>query len=198
LNIIFDLGGVVVRWEPEAIISRVFSDPAVRTVVLAEFVGHADWLALDRGTLSPRDAIARAAKRIGLSEAEIGEFLRQVPPALVPMAQTLDLLYRLRAKGHILFCLSNMAIASIEYLENAYTFWEVFEGVVVSCRLQLCKPEPAIYTYVLESYGLDPSDTLFIDDTEVNLAMAAQLGMHAVRFESPAQCERELKLRGCL
>jgi putative hydrolase of the HAD superfamily len=198
LNIIFDLGGVVVRWEPEAIISRVFSDPAVRTVVLAEFVGHADWLALDRGTLSPRDAIARAAKRIGLSEAEIGEFLRQVPPALVPMAETLELLYRLRAKGHILFCLSNMAIASIEYLENAYTFWEVFEGVVVSCRLQLCKPEPAIYTYVLETYALDPSDTLFIDDTEVNLTTAAQLGMHAVRFESPAQCERELKLRGCL
>lgn len=198
MNIVFDLGGVVVRWEPEALISKVFTDPAVRSVVRAEFVGHADWLALDRGTLSPLDAVARAAKRTGLSEAQVAEFLHQVPPALVPIGGTLDLMYRLKAKGHLLFCLSNMHFASIEHLEKAYTFWEVFEGVVVSCRLRICKPESAIYIHLLETYGLDAKDTLFIDDTEANLTAAAQIGMQTVRFESPSQCERDLRALGCL
>lgn len=198
MNIVFDLGGVVVRWEPDALIATVFSDPLIRAAMRAEFVGHADWLALDRGTLSPRNAIERAAKRIGLPEADIEKFLQQVPPALVPIPAMVDLLYRLKANGHRLFCLSNMHVASIEYLESAYTFWEVFEGVVVSCRLQLCKPEAAIYGYLLETYGLNANDTVFIDDTPENLAAAADLGLHALRFESPAQCERELKVLGCI
>lgn len=198
MNIVFDLGGVVVRWEPDALVATVFSDPLVRAAMRAEFVGHADWLALDRGTLSPRNAIERAAKRIGLPEADIEKFLQQVPPALVPIPAMVDLLYRLKANGHRLFCLSNMHVASIEYLESAYTFWEVFEGVVVSCRLQLCKPEAAIYGYLLETYGLNANDTVFIDDTPENLTAAADLGLHALRFESPAQCERELKVLGCI
>lgn len=198
MNIVFDLGGVVVRWEPDALIATVFSDPLVRAAMRAEFVGHSDWLALDRGTLSPRNAIERAAKRIKLPEADIEKFLQQVPPALVPIPAMVDLLYRLKANGHRLFCLSNMHVASIEYLESAYTFWEVFEGVVVSCRLQLCKPEAAIYGYLLETYGLNANDTVFIDDTPENLTAAAELGLHALRFESPAQCERELKVLGCI
>jgi putative hydrolase of the HAD superfamily len=198
LNVVFDLGGVVVRWEPDALIAKVFSDPLLRTAIRAEFVRHADWVALDRGTLSPRDAIERAAKRIGLPETDVEKFLQQVPPALVPISDMINLLYRLKANGHTLFCLSNMHVASIEYLEKAYTFWEVFEGVVVSCRLQLCKPEPAIYSYLLETYGLNANDTVFIDDTPENITAAAELGLHTLRFESPSQCERELRALGCL
>ena len=65
MNIVFDLGGVVVRWEPEVIITKVFADPVVQGVVRAEVFGHADWLALDRGTLPRHDAIVHAAQHIG-------------------------------------------------------------------------------------------------------------------------------------
>lgn len=194
----FDLGGVVVRWEPEALIARVFADPVVQAIVRKEIIGHADWLALDRGTLSRRDAIARAAQRTGLSEADVDELLRQVPPALVAIPGTVSLMYRLKAQGHALFCLSNMHLASIEHLEQAYTFWEVFTGIAISCRLHLCKPEPAIYSYLLETYGLEGANTVFIDDTEVNLTAAAQFGIRTIKFESPAQCERQLRALGCI
>jgi hypothetical protein len=97
LNIVFDLGGVVVTWEPEVIIAQVFADPAVQALVRTEIFGHADWLALDRGTLLRQDAIARAVQRTGLSEADVAALLRQVPPALVAIAETVDLLYRLKA-----------------------------------------------------------------------------------------------------
>ena len=198
MNIVFDLGGVVVSWEPDAIIAKVFADPVIRTIVRAEVVGHADWIALDRGILSPRDAVTRAAKRTGLPEAELAEFLRQVPPALVPIPGMIDLLYRLKARGHKLFCLSNMHVAAIEHLETAHTFWEVFAGAVISCRLNLCKPEPAIYAHLLETYRLDGSSTVFIDDVDVNVRAAAAFGMHTIKFESPSKCEQDLKVLGCI
>ena len=91
-----------------------------------------------------------------------------------------------------------MHVASIAHLEQAYTFWDVFTGVVISCRLHLCKPESAIYAYLLETYGLEGAHTVFIDDTEANLAAAAQFGMRTIHFESPAQCERQLQVLGCL
>jgi putative hydrolase of the HAD superfamily len=91
-----------------------------------------------------------------------------------------------------------MHVASIEHLEQAYTFWEVFTGVVISCRLHLCKPEPAIYAYLLETYRLNGANTVFIDDTEVNLTAAAQFGIHTIKFENPAQCERQLQALGCI
>lgn len=198
MNIVFDLGGVVVKWEPEMIIAKVFADPEVQARVHAQIIGHADWLALDRGTLPRQDAIVRAAQRTGLSQADVAEFLQRVPMELVAIPETVDLLYRLKAHGHTLFCLSNMHAAFIDHLEKTYTFWEVFAGVVVSCRLHLCKPEPAIYTCLLETHGLDGADTVFIDDTEVNLSAAAQFGIHTIKFESPAQCEGQLRVMGCI
>ena len=121
MNIVFDLGGVVVTWEPEAIIAHVFADPIMQALVHREIFRHADWLALDRGTLPWQEAVRRGAQRTGLSEAEVAAVLQQVPPSLVAIPGTVDLLYRLKAEGHTLFCLSNMHVASIAHLEQAYT-----------------------------------------------------------------------------
>jgi putative hydrolase of the HAD superfamily len=198
LNIVFDLAGVVVTYDQAALIAEVFADPAMHATVRADLIGHGDWLALDRGTLAQQDAIVRAAQRTGLSATDIAQFLEQMSAAWVTIAGTVDLLQRLHAKGHPLFCLSNMHAASIAYLEQTYTFWEVFTGVVISCRVQLIKPEPAIFAYLLEQYGLEASHTIFIDDTVVNLEVAAQWGIQTIQFENPVQCERQLQALGCI
>ena len=198
MNIVFDLGGVVVRWEPETLIADLFDDPEVCTVVHSEFVGHPDWVELDRGTLAPEDAVARASERTGLSHFELNHFLQRVPSRLTPITDTVELLHRLKAQGHSLYCLSNMHFASIEYLEQTYDFFDVFTGKVISCRLKLCKPEPKIYSHLLETYGLHAADTVFIDDVEVNLATARQMGIQTVRFENPVQCTDELRAMGCI
>lgn len=198
MNIVFDLGGVVVRWEPQTLIADVFDDPEVRRLVHSEFVGHPDWVELDRGTLAPEDAIARASERTGLSHFELADFLRRVPSGLVAITDTVELLHRLKAQGHSLYCLSNMHFASIEYLERAYDFFDVFTGKVISCRLNMCKPEPKIYSHLLETYGLDAANTVFIDDVEVNLTTAQQMGIQTIRFENPVQCTNELRAIGCI
>jgi putative hydrolase of the HAD superfamily len=196
LNLVFDLGGVVVRWDPDAIIAGVFADLAIRSKVKAGVFGHADWLELDRGTLGREEAIQRAASRTGVPEGDIKRLLHAVPPSLVLFQDTVELLYRLKKKGHPLYCLSNMHFASIEYLENTHTFWDLFDGRVISCRLQLCKPESGIYEHLLRTYALEAKDTLFIDDVQKNLDAAAALGIRTLRFENAAQCERELGALG--
>ncbi len=104
---------------------------------------HPDWLEVDRGTLEPDEVVRRTAQRTGIAESELSKLVLAVPASLVPLPDTVDLLYRLRARGHPLYCLSNMDFASIEYLEHEHRFFEVFSGKVISCRLKLCKPEPA-------------------------------------------------------
>ena len=198
MNIVFDLGGVVVTWQPRDIIAKVFSDPAVQSLVHAEIFSHDDWIALDRGTLPRKDAVLRAAQRTGLPATDVEKLLRQVPPALVAVPETVDLMYRLKAQGHTLYCLSNMHVAAIKHLESTYTFWEVFTGAVISCRLHLCKPEPAIYAHLLEAYNLGGADTIFIDDMVVNLTAAERFGLRTIKFETPLQCERELQTMGCI
>jgi putative hydrolase of the HAD superfamily len=196
VNLIFDLGGVVVRWDPDAIIAGVFSDPGLRARAKADVLAHPDWLDVDRGTLAVDEGIRRAARRTGLAHDEVARLFAAVPPSLVPFPETVALLYRLKARGYPLYCLSNMGFASIERLEREQRFFEVFSGVVVSCRLRLCKPEPAIYQHALSTYGLKAQDTVFIDDVEKNVAAAAQLGIHPIQFRNVAQLERELRALG--
>jgi putative hydrolase of the HAD superfamily len=188
LNLIFDLGGVVVRWDPAAIIASVFDDEDLRARVREGVFAHPDWLELDRGTLDREDAIRRAARRVGMAQAEIRRF--------TPIPETIELLYRLKARGYRLYCLSNMHLASIEHLEREQKFFEVFTGKVISCRLKLCKPEPAIYEQALEANNLDAKDTVFIDDVDVNIEAAANVGLHTIQFQNAAQCERELRALG--
>jgi putative hydrolase of the HAD superfamily len=196
VNLIFDLGGVVVRWDPDAIIASVFEDEETARKVRAAVFAHPDWLELDRGTLEREDAIRRAAQRLGMPEAEIRRLLLAVPPSLTPIPESVDLLYRLKARGYPLYCLSNMHFASIEHLEREHRFFEVFLGKVISCRLNLCKPEAEIYRHALETYGLAAKDTVFIDDVDVNIAAARQAGMRTIQFRDAAQCERELRALG--
>lgn len=196
MNLVFDLGGVVVRWDPEAIIASVFKEEKDRARVRDAVFSHADWLELDRGTLGRDEAIERAAQRSRIPVADITRLLHAVPPSLAVFPDTVALLRRLKAEGYPLYCLSNMHFASIEYLEQKETFWDLFDGRVISCRLQLCKPEAGIYEHLLRTYGLKAAQTIFIDDVQKNLDAAARLGIRTIKFENAAQCERELRALG--
>jgi putative hydrolase of the HAD superfamily len=164
--------------------------------VKADVLGHPDWLEVDRGALALDEAVRRGAQRTGMPRAELERLFAAVPPSLVPFPETVALLYRLKAGGAPLYCLSNMGFASIEHLEREQRFFELFSGVLVSCRVKLCKPEPAIYQHALRTYGLEAQQTVFIDDVEKNVAAAARLGIHGIRFRNVAQLERELRALG--
>jgi len=192
LNIVFDLGGVVFNWQPDAIIKGVFEDLETQDLVRTEVLEHSDWVELDRGTISLEQAIDRGATRTGLPSKDIERLLNAVPWFLTPIDETIELIRHLRNTSNRLFVLSNMHLASIAHLEQRYDIWEMFDGIVISSRIQKVKPEIDIYEHLLNLYQLKPAETIFIDDMQENLAAASSIGIQTIRFVDSAQCRRAL------
>ncbi len=192
MNIIFDLGGVVLTWNPDNIINEIFTDPKICDLVRKEVFQHKDWLDLDKGTLEPHDAINRFVFRTGLEIYDIQRLMEFVPHSLTLINGTVDLIHRLKHQGHRLFCLSNMHQDSYAFIQKKYSFWDFFEGIVISSHVKSIKPEPAIYRCLLEKYSLIPGDTVFIDDMPINLEAAANLGIQTIQFKNAEDCEKKL------
>jgi putative hydrolase of the HAD superfamily len=91
-----------------------------------------------------------------------------------------------------------MHLASITYLEQRHTFWDVFDGIVISSRIKMVKPEIQIYEHLLNRYQLQPVDTVFIDDLQENLAAASSIGIQTIKFIDPDQCRHALRNLQCI
>jgi putative hydrolase of the HAD superfamily len=198
MNIVFDLGGVVFDWRPDKIIHRVFTDPMTRKLVKAQIFEHVDWVELDRGTITFDQAVVRGASRTGLPAKSIEKLLNEVPPSLTPIQGTIDLIRSIRDSDNRFFVLSNMHIASISHLEEQYDIWEMFDGIVISSRIERVKPEPGIYEYLLNTYKLEPAETVFIDDMRENLEAASLQGIQTIHFVDSVQCRQALVNLDCI
>ena len=198
MNVVFDLGGVVFRWRPNDIISRVFDDPKTQSLVKAQIFEHDDWIELDRGTISFDQAVDQGASRTGLPHSEIQRLLDEVPRSLTPIPGTIDLIRSVKKSNNKLFVLSNMQFASIAYLEKKHDIWDLFAGIVISCRIQKVKPESEIYEHLLTEHQLLPHETVFIDDMNQNLVAASTLGIQTIQFLDPSQCRQDLIRLNCL
>ncbi|PJG59988.1 HAD family hydrolase [Aeromonas cavernicola] len=191
--IIFDLGRVIVSWDPASIVSAVRGQ-AGAALLAQQLFSHQDWLDVDRGTLSLQTMARQAEVRTGLSYAENLAILQAVPPSLLPDPAMLDLLAELHSAGHRLYALSNMGHGSIDWLEQHHTFWRFFSGKVVSARVRMMKPESDIYRYLLTSFDLQAQECLFIDDSVDNVSAAQALGMEGFVFTNAADCRHHLTL----
>jgi putative hydrolase of the HAD superfamily len=198
MNIIFDLGGVVVTWKPEKLVQGFTNDSKIQDILLSKLLRHADWIELDRGSLSISEAIKRCSERTGLGREYISRFMKSVPASLIPITDTIELMHLLKDKGHNLFCLSNMHATSISYLEDSYSFLNLFKGVVISCRVNMVKPDPRIFNHLLKTYHLEPAQTVFIDDSPANIEAAKKIGIKAFLFKDAGQCLKALESIGCI
>ena len=196
MAIIFDLGRVVVSWDPVGIVRSVRGEQGAE--LLAErLFNHPDWLEVDRGTLTAHHGPSgRASHR--LSAAENLAILQAVPASLVPDPAMLSLIESLHGAGHTLYALSNMGHASIDWLEQHQPFWRFFSGKVVSARVRMMKPEPDIYRYLLVSFDLQAEQCLFIDDSPANVTAAQALGIGGLVFTDAYSCRQQLVAQGYL
>jgi putative hydrolase of the HAD superfamily len=191
-NVIFDLGGVVLDWNPDHIVSRFQPVPELRPTLKAALFGHADWRLFDRGTLTEPDLIERLQARVGASRQEVEAILDGVRESLVEKPETIELMRALQRQGTPLFCLSNMPATIYTHLRGRHNFWDVFSGIVISGQVQMMKPEPEVFLHLLATYNLRPEESVFIDDLRANIESAKQVGLHTIWFKDAAQCRREL------
>lgn len=192
-NIVFDLGGVLLEWNVDKIVSACSDSPELRQKLKATIFQHPDWHALDAGTLKEEDALSAFSKRTGFPLREIQRVVSIARHSLVPMPESMKLMDDLQEQGYELYCLSNMHEKSWELISKRFDFWDKFKGIVVSYPLKMAKPDPQIFAYLLSTYHLFPDQTIFIDDYQHNVDAAERLGIHGILFTSAEPCRKNIE-----
>jgi putative hydrolase of the HAD superfamily len=202
-RIVFDFAGVLFHWQPRQLVRRELpllatDEAGAQRLVDTIFQGYAgDWAAFDRGTVDAPTLIDTIAARTGLAASDVKRVVDGVPAELQPMPETVALLRRLHAQGRRLHFLSNMPAPYAEHLEREHDFLRCFESGVISARVKLIKPEPAIFATAADRFGAEPRELLFIDDVPANVLAARAAGWQAVQFIDAADCEARLSEAGC-
>jgi len=192
-NVVFDVGGVLLAWNPPAVIARLHPDPARQAELRKQIFEHADWHEFDRGSLSETAAVELFAGRSGLSADETRALMHAARDSLSPITGTIQLVDDLAAAGIHLYLLSNMPVSTFDYLVGRHAFFSHFKHLVISGKILLVKPEPAIYQHLVEQTGIVPAESVFIDDLPANVVAARECGLHAIQFRDPASCRQELR-----
>ena len=192
-NVIFDAGGVLLEWNPPRIVAELYPDPAVQASIREFIFDHPDWHEYDRGALTESAASEHFAKLSGRSPDEVLKLLRITAESLRPIEGTIQLLEELDAGGIHLYLLSNMPEATFNILIGRHGFFRHFKHLVISGKILMLKPEPAIYKHLVETTGIVPAQSLFIDDLLRNVVAAREAGLKAIQFSSPQSCRAELR-----
>jgi putative hydrolase of the HAD superfamily len=191
-NVVFDFGGVLVRWQPEAIIAGLYAEEALRARVRDAVFRHPDWIDIDRGTLTESAAVERFAARMGRPVAEMRALMQHMKDSLTPMPDSIALLEELAQRGVPLYGLSNMSAPIFALLKSRHPHWDRFRGIVVSGEIGLVKPDAEIFHHLAKRYELIAAETVFIDDHLPNIESARRLGFRTIHFADVQQCRREL------
>lgn len=190
---LFDLGRVVLDWEPARLYDKIFDDAATRDHFLGSVCTMAWHTRHDAGTSFAENADALVARHPEF-ETEIrawGTRWMEMFNGYVP--GTPELIERLHAGGVALYALSNMPSEPWPAMRAHFKTLQRFRHVVVSGDIQMVKPDPAIYLHALDVIGNpDPSTVLFIDDSAANIAAADALGFHTHHFAGAPGLEAAL------
>ncbi|MFZ9197740.1 MAG: HAD family hydrolase [Paracoccaceae bacterium] len=181
--VIFDIGNVLTRWQPEAFYDRVIGEDR-RRALFAEVDLHRMNDIVDEGALF-RDTIYDWADRTPQWRAEIRLWYdRWIELASPRIEGAIALQRALRAKGVPVFALTNFGKYSFEEALPKMDFLTDFDRLYVSGRMGVIKPDPRIYEMVEDDCGLPPQSLLFTDDRADNITAAARRGWRTHQFES--------------
>lgn len=201
MNVVFDLGAVLLAWEPTRLVQAHLA-PHAPTEAAAAALGkalfhHDDWSSFDCGTRTLDDAIARMAARLSLPADRLHAMLDTQGERLDAIEVTADMLEQLfdhREAGQPLrlYYLSNMPVPYARAVERRHAFMRRFDGGVFSGDVKFIKPDREIYEVLAMRYALDPAQTVFIDDSAANVEAARAFGWQAIHCTAPDMLPAQL------
>jgi HAD superfamily hydrolase (TIGR01509 family) len=197
-HVVFDLGQVLIRWDPEAPYRRLIPDADERRRFLSEIVTHEWNLEQDRGrswAAAEAVLIAQHPQHADLIRAFRANWWEMVPGQI---DETVAIVEELIEGGVDVTALTNWAADTFAEAEEEFPFLARFRGITVSGRIGLVKPDAAIYRHHADTFQLNPGNTLFIDDNAANVAAAREAGWKAERFVSPDVLRADLRRYGLL
>ena len=195
-NVVFDIGNVVVRWDPMLIAKRTYSPDKVNQTFVRSVFGHDLWYQLNRGEITEADAKESYREALGFSQEEVDALFFHVKDTQDLVTGTTDLISRLSTAQYRLFALTDNVHEIVAYLKSKYDFWPFFEGAAVSAELGCMKPSAEIYNRLLSDYGLVAGETVFFDDMPHNVDGAKNVGMQLFQFVGAEQAESDLRSLG--
>ena len=193
-TIIFDLGGVLVDWNPEYVFLKEFKGDRKKMKWFLENICTMDWNEqMDAGKLI-KDATNEKIKEFPQHEQLIRMYYDKWENMLKgEISDTVNILKALHSTDYKLFALTNWSAETFPVAIKRFDFLKLFDGIVVSGQIKMLKPEKEIYEYILNKYKLKSSECIFIDDRLSNVKGAELVGMHGIKFDTSQQMKSELK-----
>lgn len=195
-NIVFDIGNVLTdfRWK-EFLADKGFDEAMIKRIAKAS-VQSPLWNEIDRGEWE----LERLMQEFIRLDPEIEQELRRAYDNLTGMVTRRDYaipwIQDLKAKGFRTYFLSNFAYKAYVECADALDFLPYMDGGILSYQVKIIKPDPEIYKCLLSRYSLKAEESVFLDDTPLNVEGARGVGMYGIRFETKEQAEEELRRLG--
>jgi putative hydrolase of the HAD superfamily len=196
-NIVFDVGNVLVPWDPRGIeVAAWGEDRVAGPGYVSPLRGHELWIALNRGEDSLAEARTLYVEEHGLSPQDVDRLYAALFASFTLIAESEALLRELKAAGYRIFAITDNVHEIVALLQERHGFWPAFEVAAVSAELGVLKPDPAIYRWLLKTAGIAAEECVFLDDVPRNVAGAKAVGMEAFVFTDAAQARRDLHTLG--
>lgn len=183
-NVVFDIGCVLLTFEPETYLPLTVPADLAQRLDWHLLYDSPMWVALDAGTVTEEEVARDTARRYGDESVWplILPAIQRFPEFMRPMP-AVELIPQLHAQGKKVFALSNYGLEPFARTERRFSaIFSQMDGMVISSREKISKPEPAIYQLLCSRYGLKPEECVFIDDRPVNAEAARRVGMQAIVY----------------
>ena len=198
LFVVFDIGNVLVRWNPRNLFRKTIRDEArierlLATALAMDFVSFTDIAAdFSKAVAERAEAFPEFAHELHLFDERWVETLGG------PIEENVALMRRLKAAGRPVYALSNFAAVKFATARNMFDFLGEFDHAVISGHVGVVKPDPRIFEALFEQIGRRPEELLFVDDQLKNIEAARAVGMPSIHFKPGVDLESELVARGAL
>ena len=191
-NVIFDIGNVLTdfRWA-EFLADKGFSEEEIRRIAKASVLSPV-WPELDRGVWSFEEVMAGFVKNDPEMEEEFHRAYDDMTDIVTIRDYAIEWVKSLKKQGFSVYYLSNFSQKIEKECEKALVFRKEMDGGILSWKDKLIKPDPEIYKLCLTRFELKPEESVFVDDTAVNVEAANELGIHGIVFQSREQVDQKL------
>lgn len=197
-NIVFDIGNVLLSYKPDKYLANFNFDDITREKIFQSIFKSRYWIELDRGTLADAEALELFCTSLPELQKEITDVFSNWCDMLKPDMNVVNIVKELKRKGYNIYLLSNFHKKAFERVRSENDFFDIFDGGIISCDVNLVKPEEEIYKMLLRAYNLKAEETMFIDDTKENIEGADKLGIYTVLFKGSDELIEVLKNKNIL
>lgn len=192
-NVVFDVGKVLVYFEPEYVLDYLKIEGVARKTILEKMFYDPLWEEGDRGIMSKEELLNAFIANAPKYEEEIRLCYEHVDKSIGIMEHVDKWLRNLKERGYQLYIISNYAENTFEKTVNKMSFLPYMTGTIFSYECKIIKPDRKIYQLLLDKYDLDPSECVFIDDRMINIEGAQAAGMQGILFRNFEQANQELE-----